>query len=138
MGGGGSMGEQASQSSQPYNWSLSGFSGGHGGVRLIWGPGRSFPNTFAGETYFTNWYYNVGDWVPEQGGYYAGLLTTGTESFTNLDPAGTQYRIFIAEKSVSQSIGQYKNAQSCDGNHSGTTTIPMQHGMDTSIRIRVF
>ena len=124
MGGGGSMGEQASQSSQPYNWSLNGFSGGHGGVRLIWGPGRSFPNTFAGETYFTNWYYNVGDWVPEQGGYYAGLLTTGTESFTNLDPAGTQYRIFIAEKSVSQSIGQYKNAQSCDGNHSGTTTAP--------------
>ena len=68
----------------------------------------------------------IGQWVPSQGGYYAGLLTTGTESFTNLDGAGTIYEIYIAEKSVSQSQGQYKNARSCDGTHTypGTTTAP--------------
>jgi hypothetical protein len=68
----------------------------------------------------------IGDWVPSQGGYYAGLLTTGSETFTNLDGAGTIYEIYIAEKSVSQSQGQYKNAASCDGNHTypGTTTAP--------------
>lgn len=133
MGGGGKMGEQTSQSSTPYNWSLSGGDGGHGGVRIIYGAGRSFPNTFAGETYFTNWYYNIGEWVPEYGGYYAGLYTSRLESFANLDPAGTQYRIFIAEKSVSQSMGMYKNARSCDGSHTydsnqdppnGSTTAP--------------
>jgi hypothetical protein len=68
----------------------------------------------------------IGQWVPSQGGYYAGLLTTGSESFTNLDGAGAIYEIYIAEKSVSQSQGQYKNAASCDGNHTypGTTTAP--------------
>ena len=98
-----------------------GVANGKGAVRIIWGANRAFPSTFA-----DNWFYEIGDWVPEQGGYYAGVLTTGTESFTNLEIAGIQYRIFIAEKSVSQSIGQYKNAQSCDGNHAspGTTTAP--------------
>ena len=43
----------------------------------------------------------IGEWVPSQGGYYAGLITTGAESFDNLDPAGTQYHLYIAEKSVS-------------------------------------
>ena len=68
----------------------------------------------------------IGDWVPSQGGYYAGLITTGTESFDNLDPVGTQYHLYIAEKSVSQSLGQYKNARSCDGTHTypGDTTAP--------------
>ena len=68
----------------------------------------------------------IGDWVPSQGGYYAGLLTTGTESFDNLDPAGTQYHVYIAEKSVSQSLGQYKTSASCDGGHTypGDTTAP--------------
>ena len=68
----------------------------------------------------------IGDWVPSQGGYYAGLITTGTESFDNLDPAGTQYHVYIAEKSVSQSLGQYKTSASCDGGHTypGDTTAP--------------
>lgn len=69
---------------------------------------------------------NIGEWVPSQGGYYAGLLTTGSESFTNLNDNGTQYNIYIAEKSVSQFQGKYKNARSCDGTHTypGTTTAP--------------
>ena len=50
----------------------------------------------------------IGEWVPSQGGYYAGVITTGAESFDNLDPAGTQYHLYIAEKSVSQSLGQYR------------------------------
>ena len=75
----------------------------------------------------------IGSWVPSQGGYYAGILTTQTESFANLDPAGTEYYIYIAEKSVSQSMGMYKNARSCDGSHTydsnqappnGSTTAP--------------
>ena len=77
------------------------------------------------DNYAYNWYYDVGDWVPAFGGYYAGILRTGSESFTNLDPEETLYRIFIAEKSVSQSQGQYKTSQSCDGSHTypGTTTL---------------
>ena len=68
----------------------------------------------------------IGSWVPSQGGYYAGILTTQTESFTNLDPAGTEYYIYIAEKSVSQSSGQYKTSATCDGSHTypGTTQAP--------------
>ena len=52
--------------------------------------------------------------------------TTGTESFDNLDPVGTQYHLYIAEKSVSQSLGQYKTSASCDGGHTypGDTTAP--------------
>ena len=45
MGGGGAMGNITTQSGQTHNWSLSGGEGGHGGVRLIWGAGRAFPNT---------------------------------------------------------------------------------------------
>tara|TARA_Y100000287_G_scaffold16564_1_gene11666 strand:+ start:2481 stop:3929 length:1449 start_codon:yes stop_codon:yes gene_type:complete len=68
----------------------------------------------------------IGSWVPSQGGYFAGILTTQTESFTNLDPAGTEYYIYIAEKSVSQSSGQYKTSASCDGSHTypGVTLAP--------------
>ena len=113
-GGGGSNDNSGSYSDAP----------GRGAVRLIWGPGRSFPTTYTTKEFKYKWQYNIGDWVPEQGGYYAGLLTTLTESYANLDPAGTQYRIFIAEKSVSQSTGQYKNAASCDGSHTYTGTSP--------------
>lgn len=101
--------------------------GGDGAVRIIWGPEREYPSTYTKQDdYAYNWYYDVGDWVPAFGGYYAGILRTGSESFTNLDPEETLYRIFIAEKSVSQSTGQYKNARSCDGSHTypGTTTAP--------------
>ena len=99
-------------------------SGGDGAVRIIWGPEREYPSTHTEQdNYAYNWYYDVGDWVPAFGGYYAGILRTGSESFTNLDPEETLYRIFIAEKSVSQSQGQYKTSQSCDGSHTypGTT-----------------
>ena len=113
--GGGSAGAQSYNDPQ-----------GHGAVRVIWGAGRQYPDQATDDVYPNYYGYSIGDWVEEQGGYYAGLLSTSTESFTNLDPAGTLYRIFIAEKSVSQSMGQYKTTASCDGSHSypGTTTAP--------------
>ena len=50
--------------------------------------------------------------------------TSGTYAIVVEDGAGTIYEIYIAEKSVSQSQGQYKNARSCDGTH----TYPGTYG----------
>ena len=72
--------------------------GGDGAVRIIWGPEREYPSTRTEQDdYAYNWYYDVGDWVPAFGGYYAGILRTGSESFTNLDPAETYINFHCRE-----------------------------------------